>query len=1006
MPASRRDLTIIINARDNASVKIDQVAKSLNRMGDSGYKLLRVGAVMGLAGGAMIAAATGIAHSLMGATQAAADFDSQIRRAATQVDIAGETMDSVIPKLGASVKNVASQIGIPIAQLTDGMFEILSTVKATIPQAEAILGTLARAAVAGGTELNTMIRAVLGTMNGMNIPMEKMTDVLDTFIQIVRKGGSLTLEEFTHVIGRSLPTMAQYKQDIKEVGILMSFLTKNAVPAANAAVSMARATEAIFNPKAVGRLKQMGIEVENLNTRQLRPVHEILLDIGDAARKLPPIEQIKLLTELVKGAGGNVQARRLINLAVVDPEGLKEAIADMEKAGGIFEKTYAIMAKAPSNQIQLFRNNLELLRIEAGSQFLPLLAPLVNGMRAVTHWFANLSDQTKKTITAIITGIAIFTALVGIMALVVGGILTLVAVIGFVATTIATGGAAAIFLIGAFAGLALGVVALGGYIFSLAKNFTSWRDTVRTVAEDVSNVLAKVIDVFAAFVRGMLRGIKVIGEAWYAMWAGFDQIMADAIEHLPGPVVEFLFPGATKKETIEGLRYQVTAAMQSFTQFTTDFDAAIKTIDEAEVAAKEFFKKLPDEAVKAFDEAAVTIESVKAQYEAFKSQVEKAPEEAGTGLAPDFDEKKADDTIAKVRQFVNRVVTVMGEEIDRHIKTIQDNAAIMFDLAAGPLYDQFRETGQSLGEAIVQNMADRIREASPDVADALEDLRQKMEDFRHDLRSSGINSLKFFPDRVEEGEQLVRDSAYTLDQLVASLKEGYTKAADETSKGAKKLRAVTKAEMMQQAQEQLAATYQWTQALGALQTRLGPDGIRMLGEMGLLAPEMQPYLAALNTMTDAELKTWVETVGSNLSMIDTMATATTQTAFGGMVDTIRNSLMPAMAEWEGTMQPAIAGLTTMKTKVDELAASLATLTDEQITALFKSGAFGGMVDYLQGRQTGGAAAGTLGGTYNGRPIGDVFGGEIHLHFDSGTNKETVDYAANTFVEVVRTLQSS
>ena len=991
MPLGTRDLNIILRARDQAKQVIDGVGKALDQAGEKGYRLIRAGAILKQAGQQMLIAGGAVAAGLAVATKQAADFDTQIRRAATQVDIAGESMTSVIPKLADVVKGVAADVAVPIDQLTAGMYDILSTVKVTVPQAGSLLRLLSQAAVAGGTDLETTIKAVLNTMNGLGIGLENTNDILDLFFQIVRKGGSLTLEEFTQVIGRSIPTMRAYGQDIKQVAAGMTFLTKNGVPAANAAVALSRATQAIFSPKAKERLEKIGVETVDPLTKKFRSMTDVVLDLAKAANKLPDAERIKLLTELFKGAGGTEQARRFLSLAIADPKGLEDAVKAMNEAKGVLAETYKVMANAPNNQIQLFKNNIHLLGIEAGTVFLPYLSKAAEGIRLITHVFADAPEPIKKLAVALVAASGVFLLLMGTMLLLGGTFVTITTAMNMLAEVT---GLSVTVMAGAIGGLGLALLALSALVVASIVYWDSWKDEIKTVLTIVAWVGKGISFIFAAAFAGVVKAAKLMSD-----------VVLDVIEFISDQIANVFrmfgkIPGLGSFGNLATTMDKNNDALKrAHASLDTAANNLVKGASDVQLKIDAWLTKMPDAAVKFGDKVKDTIEDVRGQFKA----LQKTFDEAKTGVAPEFDEKKDNEYKSKMRAFIADILSLSQQFIDKQINLIKNQAIVMFDLSAVSLHRALYDTGTTVAESVLAGMADKLQDVAPDVQQALNEMADKIKSFRDNIKSSGLNNLKLFPDPKEIKEQ-VDDTAYTLDQLVANLTEGIAKAAEDTTK---KFAEITKQDLMNQMNDMLKQTRDWATNVRKLVARVGPDATQILGDMGLLSTDMLPYLQALNSMTDQELSTWVAGVQENFGTISNLASDVANSAFGGLANQIVSELTPAMDQWTNAMKPAIDNLTLMRDTVDQVAKSIDNLTDAEVQALLSSNTMNQLVGLLSGQTLGGAGPpGTLGGTYNGQPIGDVFGGtQISLNFNGPTDVATIDYAKQTFEQLVATLKA-
>jgi TP901 family phage tail tape measure protein len=433
--------------------------------------LMGVGIAATITGAAMLSFGRKGVKALSSMAMESANFQRDISLAMTQIQ-----NDS--PATVRSLVNIGREIGTEIPASMDTMastlFFIFSSLRVNTEQAKFLLRGFAKEAVAGNTNIEAAARSTIAILNGMGLTVEDLTRVQDMQFQTVRRG-VITYEQLSANIGKLIPALRRSGQEIETGGAMLAFLTRQGLSAEMSATAAARSLELIADPRVVKRLEDQGIAVRDLKGEFL-PLVEILTQMNERFGSLPGPERAQALLEIFGGAGYRIQARRFFDTVFANFDHFLWQIGELENASGAMQRAYDIVFKEPLTQIQLFKNNLAVLRMEVGDRFLPIMAQVVDRGLELIDWFRNLDESTKDTL-AQLAAFSSVAAVVGGSILILGGTFLIVtALIGHFTSSMAM----AVAITSTFPVL---VAAISGALVYLALNYDDLSGSIDRMAD-------------------------------------------------------------------------------------------------------------------------------------------------------------------------------------------------------------------------------------------------------------------------------------------------------------------------------------------------------------------------------------------------------------------------------------------------------------------------------------------------------------------------------------------
>jgi TP901 family phage tail tape measure protein len=536
VPLGSRDVLLAIRAQDLASRTIRSVGTAFDELNgqaqaaamqtvQGGAALLGVGTAIAGIGAVGLAA-------LYKFTQQAVEYNREVALTATQVDQAGVSLQT----LGQIGLDVATKTGAPLDQMQKALYDIFSSMDVTVPQSQTLLEGFSRAAVAGQVDVQTAGRATIAVMNAWGLGTDDLGKVLDTQFQLVRKGVG-TYDEFATSIGRAIPSARRAGQSFDTLAGMMAFLTRNGLSTAQAATSAARALDIVTNPNFASRMKQIGISVVD-SKGGFRDMGGIVTDLGKKLSGLTDPQKAAALKDLFEGSGNNIQARRFWDLAIRNFDQLNGLTADMVNSKGALKDAYDIMFNQPATQAQIFKNNVDALKIGLGEALIPVFAQLVGWGNKVVGMFNALSPKTKELIARILAFSAAGMIVAGTLLIIAGAFKILQGTIQL------AGGLTKLFEMDPVTLLAL--AALAGLAYLVYKNWDTivawWTKNfpqIKSTAVDTWNAIRdKTSEVWDQYIMPAMLNIKDwFDRNWPQMWADVKQWAQDAWQFIQDYVI-------------------------------------------------------------------------------------------------------------------------------------------------------------------------------------------------------------------------------------------------------------------------------------------------------------------------------------------------------------------------------------------------------------------------------------------------------------------------------------
>ena len=450
----------LIRGLKAAQTKLKNFSRSVTA---AGKKLLGISAIL--------------AMPFVGGAKTFADFEQQMANVSTMLDEPAKHMDA----FRKGVRKMSVEFGEGTDTLAKGLYDILS---ASIDPAKAldVLAVSAKAAKAGLTDTGVAADAITTILNSYGLSADQAQSVSDLLFATVKKGKT-TFAELAPCIGMVASTAASANVPLEELGAAIATMTRNGVKTDNAVTALTSIIAAFLKPskEAAAYAKSLGFEMSSATIKA-----EGLKGVFERIKKLPP-DAISRLFPKIRALRGVLPALR-------NMQGFVEDIELMKNRAGMTQTAFAKMSKT----LSMAFNKLK----QAGLLALSVIGEaLADDLRKATGVFMRVISAVTTFIKQNKKLVVTAAKVVGIIALIGGGLLTLGAIAGTL--SFAIGGLVSI--VSVFTGvLSFFAGIIGGVITVLTASISVWWLVAAAVAAVgatfliQSGVIGKVIDWFGA----------------------------------------------------------------------------------------------------------------------------------------------------------------------------------------------------------------------------------------------------------------------------------------------------------------------------------------------------------------------------------------------------------------------------------------------------------------------------------------------------------------------------
>ena len=470
------------------------------------------------------------------------DFDALREKA---IDLGADTAFSA-NEVAAAMTEMA-KAGWSSGQIIDGMSGVLS------------------AAAASGEELATVSTIVADTITGFGMKAKDSTRIADLLTQAANSG-TIGISDLGESFKYIAPVAGAMGLSVEDVTTALSAMSMASIKGSQAGTSLRTMLTRMVKPTddVAAAMDELGISVTNQDG-SMKSLDDIVSNLRTSFDGLTESEKAKYAATLA-GQEGMAGMLSLLNLT---EEEYNEIAKSMDNAGGVAEKTAAIMQDNLQSKVEQLGGSLESLAIKLADYVIPYLQKFVEWLTSLVDKFTNLNPETQKTIlkfAAIVAAAGPVLAVLGKLVTGVGGFITTLGKIpgavskvktGFIALTtglknvgegfkLAKAGFGGLAIEAGGFGTKMGVAVAGitgpmiaiiAVITLVIAAFVSLWKSNEEFRNKVTAIWGQVKDTFEKLTSGIVERLNKlgfdfenIGEVLKAIWKGFCDFLAPIFE--------------------------------------------------------------------------------------------------------------------------------------------------------------------------------------------------------------------------------------------------------------------------------------------------------------------------------------------------------------------------------------------------------------------------------------------------------------------------------------------
>lgn len=316
-----------------------------------------------IAAGAMVAAATAVATLGTAAVKSAAEYEAQLANVSTLLTGTEAEVAARTAEIGDQVLEISNRTGVATADLTDGMYQVVSAFGDSA-DAAAILETAAKSAAAGNATTTDSINLLSAVTKGYgDTSAEAVQQAADLAFATVRLGQT-SFPELAAGMGKVIPLASTLGLEQEQLWGAMATLTGVTGSTAEVVTQMKATMQAFLSPSKnmQAALKNMGYESG-----------QALLESKGLQGSLDALKDAVGGNELAfAGLFSSVEAQTaVLAMAGNQAENLTSKTAEMYEATGAANTAFERQTNTLAYDIQMIKNLGTNFLTQLGTNILP-----------------------------------------------------------------------------------------------------------------------------------------------------------------------------------------------------------------------------------------------------------------------------------------------------------------------------------------------------------------------------------------------------------------------------------------------------------------------------------------------------------------------------------------------------------------------------------------------------------------------------------------------------------
>lgn len=267
-----------------------------------------------------------------------------------------------------------------------------------------------RLSILGQIDNQKALETTISLQNAFGTSSADLASNID-FLNAVENQTVTSLDDITTAIPKVAPVIQQLGGDVKDLAFFMTAMKEGGINASEGANALKSGLAAMINPgnKAKEMLSSMGIDIENIVTKNKGNLKATVIEFANALNQLDPLARSKAIEQLF----GKFQFARISTLfnnvtkdANQAAKVLDLAAMSVEDLASLSEKELGMTADSAMNK---FRGSVEKLKYAIqpiGEMFLDVATPILDFVTKFADDFNAMPNAVKKAITVVTIAIA------------------------------------------------------------------------------------------------------------------------------------------------------------------------------------------------------------------------------------------------------------------------------------------------------------------------------------------------------------------------------------------------------------------------------------------------------------------------------------------------------------------------------------------------------------------------------------------------------------------------
>ena len=336
-------------------------------------KLRDFGSKVGSIGSSMARMATVAALPIALSTKTFADFQDQMLAVQAVSQATGKDFERLYDQakqLGATTSFTAGQVAggqLSLARMGFSPAEIEASIPGVL--------NLARAT---GTDLAQAADIAAGTLRAFSLEAGEMNRVSDVLVATANNSAQ-TLDDLGESMKYVAPVAYQYGLSVEQTAKALGVLANLQIKGTMAGTSLRQVMLQLTDPAIQKQLEAQGVQILD-NTGNLRPLGDVMIDVGRAMAKMTDAGRLALGKDLF----GQRAVTAGLTLATQQFDGLSKAI---DNANGVAARTAATMDSGLGGVLRILKSAIEGVQIAIGEAV----------TQQMKEWGTNATEIAAKT---------------------------------------------------------------------------------------------------------------------------------------------------------------------------------------------------------------------------------------------------------------------------------------------------------------------------------------------------------------------------------------------------------------------------------------------------------------------------------------------------------------------------------------------------------------------------------------------------------------------------------